>query len=162
MNKFFISILFSILSLWLIIPNKIYAHGFGERYDLPIPLTYFLVGGSVTILFSFLILIVFFNKEYKINHNKSLLIFKENTLSKIPSVLFKNALKILSVSLFLLTIISGYIGSNNPIENFSAPFVWIIWWVGFGIITPLIGDFWKSLNPVKILYLFIINNRVKA
>ena len=161
MNKFFISILFSILSLWLIIPNKIYAHGFGERYDLPIPLTYFLVGGSVTILFSFLILIVFFNKEYKINHNKSLLIFKENTLSKIPSVLFKNALKILSVSLFLLTIISGYIGSNNPIENFSAPFVWIIWWVGFGIITPLIGDFWKSLNPVKILYLFIINNVIK-
>ena len=161
MNKFFISILISILSLWLIIPDKIYAHGFGERYDLPIPLTYFLVGGSLTIIFSFLILIIFFNKEYKINHNKSLLILKENSLSKIPLVLFKKILKIFSVSLFLLTIISGYIGSSNPIENFSTPFIWIIWWVGFGIVTPLIGDFWKSLNPIKILYLFVINNVIK-
>ena len=29
------------------------AHGFGERYDLPIPLTYFLIGAALTVAFSF-------------------------------------------------------------------------------------------------------------
>ena len=60
-----------------------------------------------------------------------------------------------------MAIISGFIGSDNPIENFSAPFIWIIWWVGFGILTPIIGDFWKALNPIKIIYIFLVNNVLK-
>ena len=30
-----------------------YAHGFGDRYDLPVPLGYFLVGAGVAVVLSF-------------------------------------------------------------------------------------------------------------
>ena len=30
-----------------------YAHGFGERYDLPVPLSYFMVGGGAAVVLSF-------------------------------------------------------------------------------------------------------------
>ena len=36
-----------------------YAHGFGERYDLPIPLNYFLVGAGATVALSFLVIGLF-------------------------------------------------------------------------------------------------------
>ena len=39
--------------------------------------------------------------------------------------------------------------------------IWIIWWVGFGIITPIIGDFWKILNPIKIIFSFIVEKIIK-
>ena len=161
MNKLILSIIFTIFTTWIIIPNKIYAHGFGERYDLPIPLEYFLIGGSLTIILSFVILVLFTNNSININHNQSRSILYPNNMNNIVIMILTNILKIFSVFLFLLAIISGFIGSDNPIENFSAPFIWIIWWVGFGILTPIIGDFWKALNPIKIIYIFLVNNVLK-
>ena len=35
------------------------AHAFGERYDLPIPLSYFLVGGAITVALSFVVIGLF-------------------------------------------------------------------------------------------------------
>ena len=58
-------IISTISFLWILTPIKIYAHGFGERYDLPIPLTFFLIGASLTIIFSFLLLLLFYNKKVK-------------------------------------------------------------------------------------------------
>ena len=36
-----------------------YAHGFGDRYDLPVPLGYFLVGAGVAVVLSFAIIGLF-------------------------------------------------------------------------------------------------------
>ena len=47
---------------------------------------------------------------------------------------------------------TGLFGSENPTENFSVIFVWIIWWVGFGLAIPIIGNFWASINPVIIIF----------
>jgi hypothetical protein len=33
------------------------AHAFGQRYDLPIPLTLFVVGGALVVVLSFLLVI---------------------------------------------------------------------------------------------------------
>ncbi|SVE13021.1 uncharacterized protein METZ01_LOCUS465875, partial [marine metagenome] len=33
-----------------------HAHGFGERYDLPIPLNYFLLGAAATVAVSFVVI----------------------------------------------------------------------------------------------------------
>ncbi|MED5409671.1 MAG: hypothetical protein VYE36_03395, partial [Chloroflexota bacterium] len=35
---------------------EVSAHGFGERYDLPIPLSYFLIGAALTVIFSFFVI----------------------------------------------------------------------------------------------------------
>ena len=41
---------------FIVASRPVLAHGFGERYDLPIPLGYFLVGASLTIILSFVII----------------------------------------------------------------------------------------------------------
>ena len=39
------------------------AHAFGERYDLPIPLSYFLVGGAATVALSFVVIGLFVRRD---------------------------------------------------------------------------------------------------
>lgn len=158
MNKLIFSIVITLITAWVFIPEKIYAHGFGERYDLPIPLAFFLIGGSLTIIFSFLLLLVFLNQKHQLKLNKSYIFIIDKRSQNYLFLFIRNIVIFFSVFLFILSIVSGYIGSNNPIDNFSSPFIWIIWWVGFGIITPILGDFWKILNPVKIIYVFIVTN----
>ena len=36
--------------------RPVYAHGFGERYDLPVPLGYYLVGAGATVALSFVVI----------------------------------------------------------------------------------------------------------
>ena len=133
-------IISTISFLWILLANNIYAHGFGERYDLPIPLTFFLIGAGLTIIFSFFLLLLFYKQNKKTDEFKSPVIINQSTLNNLSFKFIKSFIKISSVFIFLLIILTGYLGSNNPIENFSAPMIWIIWWVGFGIITPIIGD----------------------
>ncbi|MCL0105217.1 hypothetical protein M1N90_00465 [Dehalococcoidia bacterium] len=53
----------SILSV-LAVPS-VSAHGFGERYDLPVPLDYFVVGAAATVALSFLIIAFLSEMENK-------------------------------------------------------------------------------------------------
>ena len=39
------------------------AQGFGQRYDLPIPLSFYLWGADATVALSFVFLVVFFTSE---------------------------------------------------------------------------------------------------
>ena len=59
--KFF-SFLFVICFL-IFSPFPVSAHGFGERYDLPLPLSYFMVGAAATVGLSFLIIGWFFSQS---------------------------------------------------------------------------------------------------
>ena len=55
--KKIISIL-SILCI-LLLPAPLYAHAFGQRYDLPIPLSYFMAGAAATVALSFVVIGMF-------------------------------------------------------------------------------------------------------
>ena len=90
-------IISGILFLWIGSPINIFAHGFGERYDLPIPLSFFLIGASLTIIFSFLILLLFYNQKEKTNDFKAPIILNQNTINNIPFKIIKTFVKITSV-----------------------------------------------------------------
>ena len=48
-------------------------------------------------------------------------------------------IKCFSVLLLALILITTLIGSNKPIYNFSPTFIWIIWWVGLGFVSAVLG-----------------------
>ena len=63
--------LFLALVLVLVTLPSVSAHGFGERYDLPVPLDYFVGGSAATVALSFLIIAFFIRKgkkEYEYPH----------------------------------------------------------------------------------------------
>ena len=62
------------------------------------------------------------------------------------------ALRLISVGLFLLVILTGFFGEQAPGYNFAPTFVWIIWWVGFSFFVAFVGNLWPLVNPWKVLF----------
>ena len=130
-----------------------YAHGFGDRYDLPVPLGYFLVGAGVAVALSFAIIGLYMRSGPSHSGYWRYDLFKHGWLRAIltcPATLLP--VKLLSVFLLGLVIATGFVGAQTPSSNFAPVFVWIIWWVGMGFVAALVGNLWALINPWKILF----------
>ena len=141
-----LSILFILLA-----PVPVYAHAFGQRYDLPIPLSYFMAGAAATVALSFVVIGIF------LKGGSAQFRYPRFNLLSLPGVTLTSRIKsavaqALSVLLLLLVLATSLFGSDNPLANLSPTFVWIIWWVGMGYIAALFGNLWMLINPWKALY----------
>ena len=137
--------------LILLLPVPAYAHAFGQRYDLPIPLSYFMAGAAATVALSFVVIGLFLkggSAQFQYPHFNLLALPGVTLTSRIKSAVAQ----VLSVLLLLLVIAASLFGSDNPLTNLSPTFVWIIWWVGMGYISALFGNLWMLINPWKTLY----------
>ena len=130
-----------------------YAHGFGERYDLPMPLNFFLVGAAATVALSFMVIGLFLKSGTgHLRYPRYNLLAVKWLGTFLASRLVITAIKAISVALFGLILATSLFGSNKSPSNFSPTFVWIIWWVGMGYSAALLGNLWALVNPWKITY----------
>ena len=130
-----------------------YAHAFGQRYDLPIPLNYFLAGAAATVALSFVVLGFFVRSaDEGISYPKLNLLTVPGLGAVLRSRIAGAAVRVLSVAVFALLLFAGFFGTERAIENVSPVFIWIIWWVGMGYVVALFGNVWAFLNPWKISY----------
>ncbi|MCY3639343.1 MAG: hypothetical protein OXG80_09660, partial [Chloroflexi bacterium] len=143
MNKFLHTLLVLFVLLLLLVPVPVYAHAFGQRYDLPIPLSYFMAGAAATVALSFVVIGLFLRGGSAAYRYPRL-----NLLAlPLPGVRLTSRIKamvarVLSVLLFALVFAATLFGSDNPLENIAPTFIWIIWWVGLGYISALFGNLW--------------------
>ena len=130
-----------------------HAHGFGERYDLPVPLGYFMVGAGAAVALSFIVIGWFVRVGARgggyWRYNLLALPLAGPLLTN-PFVLLP--VKLLSVLLLGLVIAAGLFGSQVPSLNLSPTFVWVIWWVGLGFFVALVGNAWALINPWKNIF----------
>ena len=133
--------------------HPVYAHGFGERTELPAPLGLFLIGAGAAVALSFAVIGLFVRggtggdgywRHDLLQHGW----FRVATATPLLSL----PVKALSVFLLALVLVSGFIGVQTPSSNFAPTFVWIIWWVGMAYVVTLIGNVWAVINPWKILF----------
>ena len=142
-----------------------YAHGFGERYDLPIPLNFFLVGAAATVALSFVVIGLFVGSSAShLRYPRFNLLAVSWLQILLSSKVLITAVKSFSVFLFVPTLVTAIFGTNKSPNNFSPTFVWIIWWVGMGYAAALLGNLWAFVNPWKCIYewvqkLFRIHDR---
>lgn len=135
----------------LVIPPPVAAHAFGIQYTLPIPLWMYLWGGGVVVAISFL-LIGYFLKFSKKGSEKIGLNISQNLLLKFFRWgLVQTFFKSLSLVIFSLTILAGFMGSPEPASNFTTVFFWILFYLGFIYLSALVGNFWIVVNPWRIL-----------
>ena len=133
--------------------SPVYAHGFGERYDLPLPLNMFMIGAAATVAASFVVIGLFVNKRPGEFRYTTLNLLAVPALGGVlRSKVFTCAFKLLGVAVFLLLIATSLFGVNKPVENLSPTFVWIIWWVGMSYICALLGNFWMLVNPWRTMF----------
>tara|TARA_R110002096_G_scaffold48333_9_gene128387 strand:- start:8552 stop:10042 length:1491 start_codon:yes stop_codon:yes gene_type:complete len=149
---------FKIGVLWLMLgggltPLTALAHGFGARYQLEIPLYYYVLGAGLAVSLSFLIAALFLTRK----HSEKPGFFwcyqgpGREMLSQAADLMVP-VLQMFSVALFLLIIGAGFLGLQSPMRNLAPVLVWSVWWVGMVYIQALIGDLWRLVNPWNILF----------
>ena len=154
--KLKIIVVFLVLIFTMLNTTVIFAHGFGERYDLPIPLSYFVFGASATVALSFVIIGWFVRQANSSEDYLQLDIWNKDKIR----IFLKGAkffLSIFSILLLILTILTGLLGTKNALDNFSPTFVWIIWWGGFGYIVAIFGNLWVVVNPWSMAFKYFEN-----
>ena len=127
------------------------AHGFGERYDLPIPLSYFLIGAGMTVVLSFVVIGWFVRNTSKSPNYPQLdlwAIRPFQIMSKLGSALIRPFI----VFIMMIAVFAGLYGTPDAIDNFTPTLVWIIWWVGIGYVVALIGNIWAWANPWQVIF----------
>ena len=146
-----LSLSLALLILLALFPAAVYAHGFGERYDLPLPLGYFAVGGGLAVVLSFAV-IGFFVGAASNGGYPRLNLFRWRPLRILLAGPVYGLLRTAALFLFLLVIATGLFGTQRPVNNLTPTFVWIIWWVGMGFAVALLGNLWAVVNPWKTIF----------
>jgi len=131
------------------------AHGFGQSYNLPVPLWLYLYGAAAAVVLSFIPLTMFAGEgrdaggAYRYPRFD---LFRVQVLRALLSARpLVAGLRVLSVALFLLVVFAGLFGEQGG-YNVAPVFVWVIWWVGLGFFVAFVGNVWPLVNPWKILF----------
>jgi hypothetical protein len=127
------------------------AHGFGQRYDLPLPLSLYLVGAAAAVAFTFLVAAIFVRGAPAEGRATSIDLCASSAGSWLARVL-ATLLEVASVGLFTLTIVAGLRGNQNPYQNIAPTLTWIVGWVGLAYVCAFFGDLWQVINPWRALF----------
>ncbi|MGB6282985.1 MAG: hypothetical protein WBG18_00920, partial [Xanthobacteraceae bacterium] len=125
------------------VSSPLYAHGFGQRYDLPIPLWLYLLGAGATVGFSFLLVAALMPARRSGDRRLRLALPSGGIVGRS----FVLAVRVAGITLFALVVIAGLIGNQSPFKNIAPTMVWVIGWVGLSFASALIGDIWVVVNP---------------
>ena len=108
------------VGLAALIASPVSAHAFGQRYDLPIPLNYFLIGAVAAVALSFVVLGMFVQRSAgQVNYPRLNLLHVPAVGPILSSRIASTILRVLSVAIFVLLVVAGFFGTARPIENIS-------------------------------------------
>jgi hypothetical protein len=125
-----------------------FSHGFGPRYDLPLPLPLYIWGAGAIVALSFLTFMLFLRQGSSIRFSMEL-----RTGRFLSSVAL--LVRAISVAIFALVIFAGFAGNQDPVRNIAPTMVWIIGWVGLAFLSMVLGNIWAVLNPWDSVFAFV-------
>src|SRR5207244_13659473 len=99
------------------------AHSFGQRYDLPLPLSLYLFGTAAAVVLSFVVVALF------ARHTPGARGYPWIDLGAYPAL--AALLKLIAAFLFTLAGPAGFIGDQDPYFNIAPTLVWVVWLSGF-------------------------------
>ncbi|MFG1791073.1 hypothetical protein [Nocardia sp. NPDC049149] len=124
------------------------AHGLNGAADLPIPLTYALIGAAWALTFSFAILLVAWRRPR---------LARETPGLALPSIVrrvidaraVRFVLAVVGVAAATLVGLVAVLGSPSPQDNPVPGVLYIYLWVGVPLASLLLGPVWRVLSPVR-------------
>jgi hypothetical protein len=120
--------------------SSAWAHGLGQRYDLPLPLWLYLAGAASAVAASFVLFAAFRNHRPRLSARAC------SVTGTVPRWLAV-ALQALGLAVFALVIAAGLFGNQNPLKNIAPVTIWVLWWVGFSFFCAFVGDAWPLVSP---------------
>lgn len=128
------------------------AHGLGKRFDLPLPLEFWVVGAAATVLLSFLLMGFFVRAAPRAAGYARFPLLAVPAVRSIAQPALLTAARGLAAAVFLLTIVAGLYGTSDPFRNFAPTMIWVIGWIGMAFVSAVFGDIWALINPLRTLF----------
>ena len=151
-NYYFYSWLKYFCFIPLVYSSSIQAHGFGERYDLPVPLDLYLGGSAIAVLLSFFVIAFFVRGKRFVNSYPRINLISHSGFRYQVALWSIRALRLFAVGIFVLVIVGGLYGQQDPFSNIAPTAIWVIWWVGFAYLAGLFINLWDLVNPWSVIF----------
>jgi hypothetical protein len=119
------------------------AHAFGERYDLPIPLSLFVIGGALVVVASFLLVA-------RRTHAAGQPV-ESNPADGAHIGPLHPVAGWVSVVVLALLVWCGFAGTQEVSENLLPVVFWLVVWVATPLLVALLGDWTRPVNPFAFL-----------
>jgi len=117
------------------------AHAFGERYDSPVPLALFVLGGAAAVLASFALV---YRREAAAEGSDAV---GDASPDVVVPPRAGPAAAIASVVVLGLLVLAGLLGSQEVPENILPTAFWLVAWVATPLAVGVLGDFTGPANP---------------
>lgn len=119
------------------------AHGLGARTDLPLPLWMFAYGAAAALIISFAGLAVFWRTTRLEGGIQGRVVLRPGRLQRGLML----AGRALGMGLYVLLVAAAVFGDPDTARNIAPVFVYVVFWVGLTLISALVGDLWRVVNP---------------
>jgi hypothetical protein len=123
------------------------AHGFGQRYELPLPLGLYLFGAATVVALSCVLFGLLLRGPTPAQAGPPRPLPAGPIAGMLSHPLVILALRLGVLALFVLTLLAGFLGDQNPYRNIVPTLVWIVFWVGLTYVSAFAGDLWALVNP---------------
>ncbi|HSS71127.1 MAG TPA: hypothetical protein VLQ46_10820, partial [Casimicrobiaceae bacterium] len=128
------------------------AHGFGQRYDLPLPLWLYLGATAAAIVLSFVVAALFLRAPPRSDAYPRIELLDSPLGRLLASRPLALALKLCSLVLFIVAVAAGFFGNSNPYQNIAPTLIWVIGWVGLAYVSAFVGNLWVLFNPWRTVF----------
>jgi hypothetical protein len=145
-------VLISAMFTWLTSPAA--AHGFGQQYDLPLPLGLWVMGAGATIILTFVTMALYLREAPAGRGFPKINLLNISLLRWLAHPVVVRTIRAVSALAFLFIIYAGFVGSEDPDKNIITTIVWVTWWVGFAFICALVGNLWTLVNPIHTIFVW--------
>ena len=133
--------------VWSLLRGDAHAHALAQRYDLPLPLGFFLVAAGAAVAVSFVILALFWRHDVeRRDHDEG-----PSIQGAVPDAVVA-CCRAIGVGALALIVSAGLLGNQNTFKNIAPVSIWIIWWVGFSFFCAFVGNVWGLINPWVTLF----------
>jgi len=136
----------------LAIAPPAWAHGFGDRYDLPVPLSLWVAGAAIAVVLSFVVIGVVVRTPTHAGDYPRVNLLRWRPGRVLVDPRLWRIGRIASIALLLLVVAAGVLGNQDPTRNLAPTAVWVVWWVGVGYLSALLGNVWMVVNPWSALF----------
>jgi hypothetical protein len=119
----------------------ILAHAFGVRYELPLPLVYFVFGAGIVVLASFVLLA-----------RRPVLAAEDGAAAdRVPVGPVRLLPGVASLVVLAALVAAGLAGSQERAENIVPTVFWLVLWIAVPLSCGLTGNWTREVNPFAVL-----------